>query len=164
MREAGDWRQETNRRAVWLGTLVLAGLAYAWMLHPYLFPPEGYVDPWIAYTPETLREYRADNRLVFLDATAAWCLTCQANEKLVLDSDRVQAAFRELDVVLIKADFTKKDQEVADLLASFGRRGVPLYVVFPSNGGKPIALPEAITPGLVLDVLHTATGKNMASR
>lgn len=109
---------------------------------------------WQAYTPERLSELRRAGKPVFIDFTAAWCLSCQVNERVVFGSDEVRKKFDELGVGLLKADWTSRDQLISEALAEYGRNSVPLYVLY-SNGAtdKPIILPEIISPSIVLDAL-----------
>ena len=94
-------------------------------------------------------------RPVFVDFTADWCVNCKVNERLVLDTDAVQRALRENDVIFLQADWTNGDADISALLKKFGRAGVPLYVLYPPHGA-PIVLPEVITKQIVLDALHRA--------
>ncbi len=107
---------------------------------------------WQPYSQEKLEAARAEGRPVFVDFTAAWCLSCQANEKLVLSRDDVKKAFADANVLLLKADWTKKDDAITKALAAFQRSSVPLYVLYPKQG-EPEVLPEVITPGIVMDAL-----------
>ena len=113
--------------------------------------------PWIAFS-KGLPEQLADaGYTVYVDYTAKWCLTCQANKKLVFSSDEVRGRMRDLGVVPIKADYTRYDADIAADLKRFGRDAVPLNIVVPA--GKPrqaIELPVVLTPGLVLDSLEQA--------
>jgi DsbC/DsbD-like thiol-disulfide interchange protein/cytochrome c biogenesis protein CcdA len=99
----------------------------------------------------------AQNRIVFVDFTADWCVNCKVNERLVLDSAPVREAFQKHDVILLKADWTNGAKDITALLRQFGRAGVPCYVVYPP-GGRPIVLPELITPDIVLHALDQAAG------
>ena len=101
--------------------------------------------------------HRAAGRIVFVDFTAAWCISCQVNERVVLSSEGVMDAFRERNVALLKADWTRRDPEITRALAAFGRSGVPLYVVYsPDPGREPELLPAVLTPGIVLSALERA--------
>ena len=92
-----------------------------------------------------------------MDFTAAWCLTCQVNERVAFENPQVRKKFKELNAVLMKADWTNRNSEITDLLASFGKNSIPFYVVYPQNPRKtPIILPELITPGIVLKALEEA--------
>ena len=85
-----------------------------------------------------------------LNATAAWCLSCLVNEKVALSDARVLAAFREREIVLVEADWTRRDAAISALLAAHGRSGVPLYLFYPPGGGAPVELPQILTPDLVV--------------
>jgi thiol:disulfide interchange protein DsbD len=107
---------------------------------------------WRPYSKSSLTEARKSGKPVFVDFTAAWCITCQVNERLVFSSTEVKHRFKDLDFVALKADWTNRDPEIADALAEFGRSGIPLYVLYPRHG-DPWLLPEVITPGIVLTEL-----------
>ena len=82
---------------------------------------------------------------MFIDFTAAWCITCQVNKKAVLNTDEIQNLFREEGVHLFKADWTNYDQEITDALASYQRNSVPLYVFYRQDVARPILLRELLT-------------------
>jgi thiol:disulfide interchange protein DsbD len=107
---------------------------------------------WTPWSPQTLAQALSRGRPVFVDFTAAWCVTCQANKRLVLYSDRVAAAFGAKGVALLKADWTNRNDAIAHELARFQRSGVPLYVLYDSKGRAQV-LPEILTEGVVLDAL-----------
>lgn len=110
--------------------------------------------PWEPYSADTLARYRASGRPIFVDFTAAWCLSCKVNESLVFGSAEVRDRVRALNMVLLKGDWTHQDPAITRALAAFGRSGVPLYVVYPKDANAaPIQLPEVITAGIVLDAL-----------
>jgi thiol:disulfide interchange protein len=96
-------------------------------------------------------------RTVFVDFTAAWCLTCKFNEANVLESSAVREAFQRHAVVKLKADWTNGDPVITKLLRQFGRPGVPLYVLYPGKAGEPIVFPELLTQSMVLEKLETAS-------
>jgi thiol:disulfide interchange protein DsbD len=96
---------------------------------------------------------------VFVDFTAAWCLTCKVNEVVALGTVDVRKAFKEHGVVMLQADWTNPDREIEKALAEFGRNGVPLYVLYP--GGRsvpPVLLPQILTPRSVLNELEKLGG------
>lgn len=112
---------------------------------------------WLPFSIEDLDKNIAANKTILLDFTADWCLTCKVNERTVLDSAPVVEQLKALNVVTMKADWTRRDATISKLLAKFQRSGVPLYVVFPAGkGSSPIVLPEVITPSLVVDKLKEA--------
>ncbi len=111
---------------------------------------------WQAFTPERLRTELDQGHSVFVDFTAAWCLTCKFNEANVLESTEVREAFQRHAIVKLKADWTNGDPTITKLLQQFGRPGVPLYVLYPGKSEEPIVFPEVLTKGMVLEKLQTA--------
>jgi thiol:disulfide interchange protein DsbD len=89
---------------------------------------------------------------VFVDFTARWCLSCQVNERAVLNRDDVRRRLRDSGVVLVRADWTKHDEGIAAALTELGRSGVPAYV-FYLPGQPALVLPEVLTRGIVLGPL-----------
>ena len=110
---------------------------------------------WQPFTPERLQTERDQGHAVFVDFTAAWCLTCKFNEKSVLESAAVREAFQRHGVVKLKADWTNGDPVITKLLQQFGRPGVPLYVLYPGKSEEPIVFPELLTKSILLDKLET---------
>ncbi len=109
---------------------------------------------WAPYSPQALDAARAAGHPVFIDFTAAWCLSCQFNERAVLKSAEVETALLKGNVVTLKADWTNQDPEITRKLASFGRAGVPTYVLYPAAPAAPAdVLPELLTKDLVLKAI-----------
>jgi thiol:disulfide interchange protein DsbD len=114
---------------------------------------------WQPYSQQALDQAHTAGHPVFIDFTAAWCLSCQVNERLVLKSDDVQREFRKGNVTLLKADWTHYDPEITRELASIGRSGVPTYVIYPAAKDDPAdVLPELLTKQVVLDALKRDLG------
>ena len=109
-------------------------------------------EPW---SPERVSALRAEGRPVFVDFTAAWCVTCQVNERTALAGRGVADAFAKHKAVYLKADWTKRDAAIAQELSSHGRSGVPLYLVYSATG-EPAILPQLLTEGMVVQALETA--------
>lgn len=107
-------------------------------------------DPWLPWTPEAVEQERRRGRHVFVDFTAAWCISCQVNKTLVLDSAAVRAAFEKHDVALLRADWTRRDPRISAALAELGRNGVPVYVVYRAGSDAPQLLPEILSPEIVI--------------
>ena len=105
-----------------------------------------------AFSVQKLNSLRSEQKMVFLNFTADWCITCKVNEAIALNQDKVKKVLDEKNIIYLKADWTRKDPEIASMLASYGRTGVPLYLLFPSQG-DPIILPELLTEDLLLDFL-----------
>jgi thiol:disulfide interchange protein DsbD len=113
-------------------------------------------DGWIPFTPARLEVELAKGSPIFLDFTAAWCITCKFNERTVLETSAVKEAFARRGVIKIKADWTNADPEITKLLKQFGRPGVPLYVLYPAGKSvEPIVLPELLTKNIVLEQLES---------
>lgn len=112
---------------------------------------------WKPFSITALKDAVNQNKTIFLDFTADWCLTCKSNEKLFLNTAEVKNKFKELRVETMQADWTTQDPDISKILNRFGRSGVPLYVVIPAGRPKDhIVLPEVINQKLVLDALDKA--------
>lgn len=117
---------------------------------------------WQAFTPERLQAELEQGHSVFVDFTAAWCLTCKFNEANVLEASAVREAFQRHAIVKLKADWTNGDPVITKLLQQFGRPGVPLYVLYPGKSEEPIVFPELLTKSMLLEKLET-TSRAVAS-
>ncbi|HZZ37572.1 MAG TPA: protein-disulfide reductase DsbD domain-containing protein [Acidobacteriaceae bacterium] len=116
--------------------------------------PQAPGSDWQPFTPQRLAELRAQHHAVFIDFTASWCLSCQVNERLILDRSDVKQRLHDSGVTLLRADWTNQDPAITQELASLGRSGVPTYVLYPPDPNTPPhVLPEVLTPGIVLDAL-----------
>ena len=111
---------------------------------------------WIDYSPEKLVQLRGEGKAVFVDFTAAWCVTCQLNKRVALRADNVKRRFATDNIVLMRADWTNRDERITQALAQFGRNGVPLYVLYDRKG-EAVVLPELLTEGIVLAALDKLT-------
>jgi thiol:disulfide interchange protein DsbD len=111
---------------------------------------------WQPFTPEQLRSELSQGHSVFVDFTAAWCITCKFNEANVLESAEVRDAFQRHAIVKMRADWTSGDPTITKLLQQFGRPGVPLYVLYPGKDEEPVVFPEVLTKGMVLEKLQAA--------
>ncbi|MBV9430792.1 MAG: thioredoxin family protein [Hyphomicrobiales bacterium] len=105
------------------------------------------------YSASNLSALRAEGRPVFVNMTAAWCVTCLVNERIALSSDAVKQAFAHRNVAYLKGDWTRADPAISDFLREHGRDGVPLYVLFPPKGGDGVVLPQILTASAVLEAL-----------
>ncbi|MBC8087157.1 MAG: thioredoxin family protein [Phycisphaerae bacterium] len=107
-------------------------------------------DEWEVYSAAGVVARQSEGRKVFVDFTAAWCLSCQVNERVALRTASVRDAFKSNNVTLMRADWTARDGEIGAALAKFGRSGVPLYVLYSADPGiPPKILPTVLTPGIV---------------
>ncbi|WP_263365200.1 protein-disulfide reductase DsbD family protein [Edaphobacter bradus] len=129
-----------------------------------LYQPKDTTLTWQPYSQKSLDQARASGHPVFIDFTAAWCLSCQVNERVVLKSSDVQRQFRDNQVTLLKADWTQYDPEITKQLASVGRSGVPTYVIYPANPNSAAdVLPELLTKDIVLTALQKDTSNERES-
>ena len=108
---------------------------------------------WGVWSVAEVERARVAGRPVFVDFTAAWCVSCQANKKLVLERASVAAEMERLGVLRLRADWTQRDPAITTALASHGRNGVPLYLLYLPGEAQPRVLPEILTVGLVLGEL-----------
>ena len=122
---------------------------------------------WQPWSEATVSRNLAVGRPVFVDFTASWCLSCQVNERVALERPEVKQAFLDHHVVLLKADWTQHDDDIAQALEKLGRSGVPAYALYAPGQTSPQLLPEALTPGIVIDAVtnlpHVTTQNAQAS-
>jgi thiol:disulfide interchange protein/DsbC/DsbD-like thiol-disulfide interchange protein len=114
-------------------------------------------DGWQPFSPQLLESELRQGHAVFVDFTAAWCLTCKFNEANVLEAGAVRDAFQRRGITKIKADWTNADPAITKILKQFGRPGVPMYVLYPGNHAEPILFPELLTQNLILEKLETVS-------
>ncbi len=142
---------------------VLGSLAWAWNAVSGAAPAsksEAANGDWAVWSDAAVDEARKTGRPVFVDFTAAWCITCQVNKKVALNVGSVKAHFKEKNVALFEADWTNQDETIARKLESFERNGVPLYVLYPAEG-EPRILPQLLTPDIVISAVNQVTsGQN----
>jgi thiol:disulfide interchange protein len=146
-----------GRRARWgigaLATLVLvATLAWAWPglrePSPVMFSAQQTAAArWQPWSPAALAQARAEGRPVFVDFTAAWCVTCQFNKRGALADTGVLADFDAQKVVLLRADWTRRDPAITQELTRLGRSGVPVYALYAADASQPVVLPEILRTG-----------------
>ena len=106
----------------------------------------------LTYTPQLLDDLREENSLVFLNFTADWCITCKVNEAVALKTSKVNKLLMDKNITYIEADWTRKDPIISSTLEQYGRTGLPLYLLFPSEG-DPLILPEILTEDILLSYL-----------
>ena len=156
-------RRLAGRPAVFPLALAVAALAVSLALvtaRAFAAPPHGVAvaaptgalrsQPW---SPEVVAALRAQGKPVFVNFTAAWCVTCQVNERVAFSSPEVAAAFKRTGAIYLVADWTNRDGVIAKALADQGRIGVPLYLVYDARGDAPKVLPQLLTPSIIADAL-----------
>ncbi len=161
------WEQRLNAPRWYSGlSFALIVAAFAIGLSPLLTAPQPATSElrqgngtsahlaWEPYSPQRLAALRAEGRPVFVNLTAAWCITCLVNERTALSSESVQAAFAERGVVALKGDWTNGDILITELLNELGRSGVPVYALYLPNQA-PQLLPQLLTVNTVINALET---------
>jgi thiol:disulfide interchange protein/DsbC/DsbD-like thiol-disulfide interchange protein len=109
------------------------------------------------WSPARVMELRAQNKVIFVDFTAKWCITCQVNKGAIYDA-AVQKTFAANDVAFLIADWTNKDKVIAEELASHGVAGIPFYLVYPASGGEPLKIDGLLSPGQIEQAIREAAG------
>ncbi len=142
--------QSAAAAAVLLAAAVLSGIAVA----PGTPADAGTTEGAEAFSPTRLAALRAEGRPVFVNMTAAWCVTCLVNERVAISSDPVRRAFAAHKVAYLKGDWTRQDPAISTFLREYGRDGVPLYVYYPPHDGRPVVLPQILTENEVLEELN----------
>ncbi|HTB81052.1 MAG TPA: protein-disulfide reductase DsbD domain-containing protein [Opitutaceae bacterium] len=108
---------------------------------------------WEPWSAERVTQLRADHRIIYVDFTARWCATCQANKKLVFHDAAVLKTFHDKKIATLRADWTNADPRITAELARFGRSAVPFDLLYLPGESEPKTLPELLTPGIVLKAL-----------
>lgn len=145
------WGLKRNHHHLWRafwGVLLVGSIGCALVNPPALMPAESSAHSHTAFDSAQLDQLRREGTPVFVDATAAWCITCKVNERVALRDSRIVSLFKERNITFMVADWTRRDDAITAWLASFGRNGVPLYVYYPP-GGEPVVLPQLLTPDIV---------------
>jgi thiol:disulfide interchange protein len=146
-------------RRVAQGVTVVAGIGLAAILAATIAMPPATAslaaEPGTeAFTPARLKALQAAGKPVFVDMTAAWCVTCLVNERLALDTTATRAAFAAHGVTYLKGDWTRQDPAITAFLNGLGRDGVPLYVLYPGGDRQPEVLPQILTEAMMIDRLN----------
>lgn len=116
--------------------------------------PDAANQQWENYSEERLQQLLADNKPVFLNFTASWCISCLVNERVALSTDAVKNHFQQEGIVYLKGDWTNKDEHITAFLQKFNRSGVPLYVFYPAGqADAPVELPQILTPDIVISAV-----------
>ena len=113
------------------------------------------VRAWLLDDAQRLEELQSAGKPVFVNMTAAWCITCLANEQTTLGTERVKAVMADRGITYMKGDWTNEDPEITAVLERFNRPSVPLYVLYPGQPDEePVILPQILTPGVVAEAFE----------
>ena len=123
----------------------------------------GAATEWVAFDRGQIARYVSQGEVVFVDVTADWCLTCQANKILVLDREPVVSELTTPGVVAMRADWTRPNEDISRYLASFGRFGIPFNAVYGPGAPDGIVLSEILSTEAVMEALREAATRNLAS-
>ena len=154
----GLWLLEKNKsESNWVKWMIrlpfVLLLIFALCLVPTTYSDSDETQDQLAYTPQLLEDLREENNLVFLNFTADWCITCKVNEAVALKTSEVSKVLAEKNITYLEADWTRKDPIISETLEQYGRTGLPLYLLFPSEG-DPLILPEILTEDILLSYLN----------
>ena len=131
--------------------LIVITAAGAWLGWPRVATKADIV--WEPWSPEAVAKLRGEGRIVYVDFTARWCATCQANKKLVFHSDDVLKYFAEKKIATLRGDWTNRDPRITAELAAYNRSAVPFNLIWLPGKDEPVLLPELLSAGTVLDAL-----------
>ena len=152
------WVRRAGRGVLAAGVTVVSlalAVGMAWWIKPVAAADvraESTVEP---YSAERLAELRAQNKPVFVNMTAAWCISCLVNERVALSRPEVHEAFAKAGVTYLKGDWTREDPKITAVLKAHGRSGVPLYLYYAPGAAEAQVLPQILTPGLVIEAVST---------
>jgi len=149
------WRRATTPA---VAALVVGAVALALVARADAPAPPGSspgLDGWEPYSAERLAQLRAAGKPVFVNVTAAWCLTCLVNERVALRAPSVTDVFARRGVAMLRADWTTRDPAITKVLGAFGRSGVPLYVLYSPRAAEATMLPQILSEGIVVDAVES---------
>ncbi len=166
----GRWaRSESAARLVFAALFAAGGLWLAWP-GAGTAPAEARAATarpgeiaWQPWSPERLAELRAAGTPVFVDFTAAWCVTCQVNKRVALNREEVVKALADRGVVPLKADWTNHDPRITAALAELGRNALPVYALYAPGRSQPKLLPEVLTASLVVEEISKLPAAKQAA-
>lgn len=144
-----------NTRTLFVKTLSGALLLCALILPLWSLKTIDQVKQWEPYSEQKLISLRSQNKPVFINLTADWCITCLVNERVAFRESFYQSLV-DNDIVYLKGDWTNNDSQITKLLNQFNRSGVPLYLVYPNRDDSPEILPQILTETMLLDAFDRA--------
>ncbi len=152
------WLARSERRVAKAAALALAvvALAVGFRKLSALQPPQAQTgtqhEAWQAFDEPRIAQARAEGQAVFIDYTAAWCITCQVNKAVVLNTPEVNELFAAHGVLRVRADWTRYDPAITQSLARLGRNSVPVYAFYPAGGGDVRLLPQILSQAMIRDL------------
>lgn len=148
----------SSGRSLWPATVALSCAAVLIAIYPPPFQPPKHIETehWQAFDPSAIQSLVASGNIILVDVTASWCLTCKVNELTAFSSPAVEKTLAGEQVVRMRADWTRPDPLVEAYLRSFGRAGIPFDAVYGPRQPLGLALPEILTPSIILRALNEA--------
>jgi len=154
------WRNASGASALGTGAAVVSivmALGVATWIKPVSADVRTAGESTEAFSSERLAELRGQNKPVFVNLTAAWCISCLVNERVALSRPEVHEAFAKAGVVYLKGDWTREDPKITAVLKAHGRSGVPLYLYYAPGAAEAQVLPQILTPGLVVEAVSSSS-------
>jgi len=153
-------RRRSSERLLWpaIAMVALSCVAVMITVYPFLTEPRkpASTEQWQAFDPSEIQALVASGKIVLVDVTASWCLTCKVNELTSFSDPAVQKAIADAAVVRMRADWSRPDPLIKAYLRGFGRAGIPFDAVYGPQEPEGLALPEILTPSVVLSALGEA--------
>lgn len=150
----GNWMNHLKR--ILSVALVLTALWFGYVLAVQLHATSNADAEWQAFDRPKIAEYVEQGRVVYVDVTAEWCLTCKYNKRAVLDTPEMKALFKERNIVLMRADWTQPSNTIAVFLKDYGRYGIPFNIIYGPSAPQGIPMPELLSKEVVVEGLIKA--------
>ena len=138
-----------------LGLVALIGLPMAVESRPSAVENQGLEME--SFTPAVYEAALSDDRPLFVEMTADWCITCKVNARVAIQRAETISVFNDLNIRYLQGDWTNRGEAITAYLSRYGRAGVPLYVYYAKNGTEPVILPQILTPGIIQDALRNSS-------
>lgn len=157
------WAGRWNKRISAVVSILFLIMCIGWIYQQGTAAPARNADEsvWLRYQPGIWEKF--NDRLVFIDMTADWCLSCRVNEQVVLNTPEILELFKSHNAVLVRGDWTQRNHEITEFLNKFERAGVPFYVLFSPKFPEGKVLPEVLTRDIVRSAVLEAAGEADAS-
>jgi len=135
-----------------LFSLIFTTFFFLFIVSP--FENKGSGIEWMEFDKMTLNKLIQNNKIILLDFTADWCITCQFNKKTTLENKILQSFFKRENVLLMRGDWTQRDKKILNFIKSYDRLGIPVNIIYGPNNKKGIILPEILTKKIVIDNIN----------
>jgi thiol:disulfide interchange protein DsbD len=136
------------------GTAGVLALVFGPLTRPAATASAGAPPSQRTWSEARVHRLTAAGRPVFVNFTAAWCITCKVNQQVALATQRTQDLFEAREVAYLVADWTRRDPAITRQLERYGRSGVPLYLLYSPAHDQPVLLPQLLTEGIVADAIN----------